>query len=124
MKIAACLVALSLLIWSGCASRPKVDVNKIDWNSRVGNYTYEQAVSELGKPDVLAETSEGTSADWVTKRSPNVSFGFGVGHSVGGGGFGSGVGVGTGVGPRPHGEYLHLNFGKDGRLASWSRVKH
>ena len=38
-----------LLALAGCATHPKVDPS-INWNSRIGSYTYEQAVSELGKP--------------------------------------------------------------------------
>ncbi len=36
------LAVLAIALWTGCASTPKVD-----WNSRVGNYTYDDAVKEL-----------------------------------------------------------------------------
>ena len=114
---------LLVALFTACAHRPKVDPN-INWNDRIGSYTYEQAVAELGKPDVLAESSEGRTADWILKRSPNMSFGFGVGGGVGGGRVGTGVGVGTSVSPPPRGEYLHLTFDAEGKLKSWSRVKH
>src|SRR6476619_4100614 len=117
------LVLLTSLVIAGCATRPKVDPN-IDWNSRIGNYTYDQAVAEIGKPDAVAETSEGRVADWILKRSPNMSFGFGVGNAVYGPHVGTGVGVGTSVSPPPHGEYLRLIFDPQGKLKSWSRVKH
>ena len=113
---------LSLVIF-GCASHPKIDPN-INWNERIGNYTYDQALAELGKPAVVAETSEGRYADWVIKRSPNVSFGIGVGGGTYGSHVGTGVGVGTSVSPPPHGEYLHLAFDPQGLLRSWSRVRH
>jgi hypothetical protein len=118
-------VAMLLLaaFFTACAHRPKVDPN-INWNERIGSYTYEQAVAELGKPDVLAESSEGRTADWILKRSPNMSFGFGVGGGTFGSHVGTGVGVGTSVSPPPHGEYLHLVFDAEGRLKAWSRVKH
>ena len=107
----------------GCASRPKIDPN-IDWSERIGNYTWDQAMAELGRPAVVAESSEGRSADWIIKRSPNVSFGFGVGGGSYGSGIGTGVGVGTSVSPPPRGEYLHLSFDPQGKLRSWSKVKH
>lgn len=110
-------------LFAACAHRPKVDPN-INWNDRIGSYTYEQAVAELGKPDMIAESSEGRTADWILKRSPNMSFGFGVGGGTFGSGVGTGVGVGTSVSPPRHGEYLHLVFDPEGRLKSWSRVKH
>ena len=47
----------------GCAS------TKIDWNSRIGNYTYDQAVLELGPPDKYAKLTDGTVvAEWMTRR--------------------------------------------------------
>src|SRR3989442_1020288 len=39
---------------TGCAS------TKIDWNSRIGNYTYDQTVVELGPPDKYAKLTDGT----------------------------------------------------------------
>ena len=107
----------------GCASRPKIDPN-INWSQRIGNYTWDQALAELGRPAVVAESSEGRSADWVLKRSPNISFGFGVGGGTYGSHVGTGVGVGTSVSPPPHGEYLHLDFDAEGRLKGWSKIKH
>jgi hypothetical protein len=121
-NIALFVAGFTLLFLAGCATRPKVDPN-IDWNSRVGNYTYEQAVAELGKPDVVAESSDGKVVDWILKRSPNMSFGFGVGHSVFGPRVGTGVGVGTSVSPPPHGEYLRLVFDPQNKLKAWSRSR-
>jgi len=117
------LSAVLTLMNFGCASHPKIDPN-INWNDRIGNYTFDQALAELGKPAVVAESSEGRYADWVIKRSPNMSFGFGVGGGTYGSHVGTGVGVGTSVSPPPHGEYLHLAFDPQGTLRSWSRVKH
>ena len=107
----------------GCASHPKIDPN-INWSGRIGNYTFDQALAELGPPAVVAESNEGRFADWVLKRSPQMSFGFGVGGGSYGSHVGTGVGVGTTVSPPPHGEYLHLDFGPDGYLRAWSKVKH
>ena len=119
-----CYFAAGLLLAvAGCASHPKVDPN-INWDTRIGSYTYDQALHELGRPDVVAESSAGRAVDWVTKQSPNMSFGIGVGSSVFGPHVGTGVGVGTSVSPPPHGEYLHLTFGPDGKLTSWSKVTH
>src|SRR5436190_35493 len=118
-----CASILSAMLLFGCATRPKVDPN-IDWNVRIGNYTYEQAVAELGKPDAVAESSDGTVVDWILHRSPNVSFGVGMGHSVYGPGIGTGVGVGTSVAPPPHGDYLRLVFDPQNKLKAWSRTRN
>jgi len=121
-----CLLAVLgtlYLVTFGCASRPKIDPN-INWSQRIGNYTYEQALAELGPPAVIAESGEGRSADWVLKRSPNMSFGFGVGGGTYGSHVGTGVGVGTSVSPPPRGEYLHLDFDREGKLKGWSKIRH
>ena len=52
------------LLFAGCASGKQVD-----WNSRIGTYTFDQAVLELGPPDKQAELSDGTLvAEWETAR--------------------------------------------------------
>ena len=108
-----CFLALLL---AGCASTPKAD-----WNSRIGSFTYDQAVAEMGPPDKSARLSDGSSvAEWFSKHSSSVSFGVGTGFYS----RGSSVGVGQTVGTSPSGEYLRLTFGADGKLARWERVRH
>ncbi len=109
------LIVLALLTGS-CASGPKANIKDIDWGKRIGMYTYEEALAELGEPNVISETNEGTIAEWVLRRSPMVSFGFGLG--------GPGAGVGTSVSPPPSGEYLQLTFDKDGKLTQSARVRY
>ena len=48
------ILALTLAFLAGCATTPPVD-----WNIRVGNYTYYQAVSELGPPARQVGLSDG-----------------------------------------------------------------
>ena len=124
MKLAwVSLIALVFLTGS-CVSGPKTNIKGIDWGSRIGKYTYEEARAELGEPNVIGESSEGMIAEWVLQRSPMVSFGFGLGGAGYGSHTGAGVGVGTSVSPPPSGEYLHLRFDKNGKLAEWSRVRY
>ncbi|MGH9578308.1 MAG: hypothetical protein ACRD3R_12790, partial [Terriglobales bacterium] len=55
-------LVLSALLLAGCATA-------IDWNTRVGTYTYDQAVLELGPPDKHAQLSDGTTvAEWLAYR--------------------------------------------------------
>ena len=122
MKMIGLVFAALSLVLAGCATRPKVDPH-IDWNQRIGSYKYDQAVVELGKPDVVGESSEGKMAEWITRRSSRVSFGFGVGHGMYGRHSATGVGVGTSVSQPPGGEYLRLTFGQDGNLKAWSKVR-
>lgn len=112
--LAVALVCFAVLLGAGCTTKPKVD-----WNARVGSFTYDQAVIEMGPPDRVTEISEGRKvADWVTGRtsSPRVSFGFG---SYGGGG---GVGVGTGTGGNPIEKILRLTFDREGQLLHWENT--
>jgi hypothetical protein len=106
----ALLVVTSLLV-TGCQSSPKVD-----WNSRVGSYTFDQAVTEMGPPDKSSKLSDGSLvAEWAVGRpSGGISFGLGTGYSSGNAGVGVGQSVSTGGSQR----FLRLTFDADGRLAA------
>ena len=112
--LCALLFAVSLALWlGGCASKPKVD-----WNARVGNFTYDQAVVELGPPNRQSDLSDGRKvAEWVTGYSG------GSGMSIGFGSFGrhTGVGVSQSVGSGGYERILRLTFGNDGKLTEWKR---
>jgi hypothetical protein len=115
-----------LLCWillAGCASHPKPNFSA-DWSSRVGSYTYDQAVGELGRPTVYGESSEGKTAEWTIRQSSGVTFGIGVGQGFYGPHGAVGVGTGTAFTPPPSGEYLRLKFDQDGKLKEWSKVKY
>ena len=87
----AILLLVSFAI-AGCQTTPP-----IDWNSRVGNYTYDDAVTQLGPPDKQAKLSGGkTVAEWIKHREGGTNFSIGTGFYGGGGGFGVGQIVGTG----------------------------
>jgi hypothetical protein len=117
------IILLSLVL-TGCATKPKVDRNR-DWSAFIGNYSFEQAVTELGRPYVSGEQSDGSRfGEWILRRSPQMSFGIGVGGGSIGRHGGVGVGVGTSVSPRPHGEYLRLDFGTNGMLKVWAKTRH
>ena len=57
-------VFILLLLFLGIALSACKSTPKIDWNGRVGNYTYDQAVMELGPPDKTATLSDGKP--WLT----------------------------------------------------------
>jgi len=124
MKLAWLSLIVLVFLAGSCTSGTKVSVKDIDWGSRIGTYTYEEALAELGEPDVIGQSSEGKIAEWVLQRSPNFSFGLGFGSGSFGRHTSTGVGVGTSVSPPPSGEYLHLRFDKDGKLAEWTRVRY
>jgi hypothetical protein len=114
------LIGLALLgsgpLLTGCSSPPK-----IDWDARVGHYTRDQAVEELGPPASSATLSNGNVvADWLTKRLPQSGF------SVGTGFYGGpvGVGVGQNISTAPRAQYLRLTFNADGQLLRWERVTY
>lgn len=117
------VVLLSVLL-AGCATTPKVDRNR-DWNAFIGNYSFDQAVAELGRPYLSGEQSDGNRfGEWILSRSPEMSFGFGVGTGSYGSHGGVGVGAGTSVSPPPRGEYLRLDFGTNGMLSAWAKTRH
>jgi len=116
VKFSFLWIAALLLAVSGCKTTPPVN-----WDTRVGNYTYDQAVIELGPPDKKETLSDGSLVtEWVTRRQGS---GFSVG--VGSGGFvGNNTVVGGGVSQTVgsyHDKVLKLVFGPDNRLTSWSK---
>ena len=104
-------ITLAALVLAGCVTQ------KIDWSARVWNYTYDQAVMELGPPDKSAKLTDGTVvADWLTHHAQTI------------------------VAPEPYfappgcyfgpltpmrtetylpAQYLRLTFGADGKLTAW-----
>ena len=48
---------------TGCATQ------RVDWAARVGHYTYEQAVVDLGPPEKHAKLADGALvAEWLVNR--------------------------------------------------------
>jgi hypothetical protein len=108
------LAPMLALVLAGCVTQ------KIDWSARVGNYTYDQAVMELGPPDKSAKLTDGTVvADWLTHHAQTI------------------------VAPEPYfaqpgcyfgpltpmrtetylpAQYLRLTFGADGKLKKWKKL--
>lgn len=91
----------------------------MDWSGRVGTYTFDQAVMELGPPYKQGTLTDGTRvADWMTRRG-------GVRRMVIGGYDYSPYYHGA-AGPaymdysRPD-YFLRLMFASDGQLKEWSR---
>ncbi len=114
-RLASGLLAVLVLVTAGCASTPKPD-----WNQRVGSYTYDEAVRELGPPVGSTRLQDGSIvAEWFLKYGSQMSFGFGTGV----GGPMGGVGVGHSVTTPPKGHYLRLIFGPDGKLQHWEKFE-
>ena len=105
------LLAVALLLATACKTTPPVD-----WNSRVGTYTSDQAVKDLGPPDKYAKLTDGTSVvEWVRHSNTGLSFGIGTGVV----GSHSALGVGQTVNTSPGDKLLRLIFGPDDTLQSW-----
>jgi hypothetical protein len=110
-----CLGLLAVL-GTGCASR------RVDWQARVGAYSYDDAVREMGPPEKSAKLSDGSMvADWITSRGMRSSAVYGTGwhpyspYAWGGGGQ---VVVDQGTPDR----FLRLTFDAQGKLASWKPI--
>jgi hypothetical protein len=103
-----------LLMWVGvllgfaaCATN-----SKELWNSRIGHYSYDQAVLELGPPDKMAQLTDGTKVgEWMTHRGGTRGTFFG--------------------GPGPYISYnefqtpdyfLRLSFDAAGNLKEWRKL--
>ena len=105
---------MMVFILAGCATQ------KIDWAGRVGNYTYDQAVLELGPPDKQATLGDGTVvAEWLTRR--------GHGYTTPAFGYAPWSYYGPYYYPGYVDSYtpdvfLRLTFGPDGKLIAWRKL--
>ena len=113
MSVLASLWLAVAFVVAGCKTTPTVD-----WNSRVGHYTYDQAVADMGPPDKQTKLSDGeTAAQWITLHGNNGGVSFGTGFY--GGNYG--VGVGQSVGQTYPDHVLQLTFTTNNVLASWKK---
>ena len=111
------LLALAGVFLAGCETTPPVD-----WQARVGTYTYDQAVTNLGPPDRQAKLTDGdTVAKWITYHGggTGLSVGLGTGYISGGGGSASAAGVGVGQSIGNNDKVLTLTFGTNNVLKAW-----
>lgn len=121
-KVMSCfpvICVLMALLTAGCVTRPR-----IDWSARVGNYTFDQAVIDLGPPDKSAKLSDGSIvAEWVILRGGYTTYSFGYGEGAPGLPYGTYPGWAYG----PYGvtrypdRHLRLVFDPEGRLKSWKQ---
>ena len=115
LKLFLCVAGLVI---AGCAT------GRVDWSTRVGSFTFDQAVIELGPPDKQAKLSDGrTVADWVSRSSGGTSVSVGSGFGGGYyGGYRGGVGVvQTYNYPDTYESKLRLTFSTNSVLEKWVR---
>ena len=124
MKLSRALFLIVVLLAGGCASGTRAIVSDTEWRSRIGTYTYGDALAELGEPNMIGESSEAKIAEWILRQTPAFSFGFGLGGGSYGHHSGTGGGAGATVSPPPGGEYLRLRFDQDGKLVEWTKVRY
>lgn len=101
---------VAVFLWTGCATE------KVDWKTRIGNYTYDQAVKEYGPPDHREKLTDGTVvADWEVREShtvvmphPNLTPPDGLGPAM--------PGYSSTYVPS---YYMRLTFGPDDHLQSY-----
>ncbi len=106
------LALAAMLIIAGCATQ------RIDWASRIGTYTFDNAVLELGPPDKQAKLQDGTVvAEWLTNRGGSYAYpAYGYGNYP----------YWYATPPTPTyvdspDFYLRLTFGPDGKMQSWKK---
>jgi len=100
---------LAIAFINGCGT-----IQPVDWNSRVGHYTYAQAVNELGPPNRQSRLSNGgTEFKWFLQPSGNT----GMANNGMNNGFGVGQNISVGFNDR----CLQLTFDTHGVLTAWSK---
>jgi hypothetical protein len=105
------LWALALVI-TGCTTA------HVDWNARVGTYTFDQAVNELGPPDKQTQLTDGrTVADWITRYPGGPSVSVGTGFSA----YPGGVTYVQTYPPNYYEDVLRLTFNTNHVLENWKK---
>jgi hypothetical protein len=104
-------VLLFSALLNGCVTAPR-----IDWNKRVGTYTYDQSVRELGVPDKYQKLSDNSIvAEWALQHyTPDYALYGGGGYWDHPFAFGYGYPVSS-----AYTRWLRLIFAPDGRLQSF-----
>ena len=108
----AAMAILFVTLFTGCAT------TQTNWNSRIGTYTYDQAVIDLGPPDKQAKLDDGrTVAEWISRynNGGNTAIVSGLYGSPGGLGF-----IQT-TGPQYYESKLQLIFTPNNILTAWSK---
>jgi hypothetical protein len=108
--------AMALLLaglLAGCATQ------KIDWATRVGHFTFDQAVIEFGPPDKQAKLSDGILvAEWITSRGYSQTY---ATYSYGYPRWYNGPMYPGYVETYSPDYFLRLIFDPDGQLKSWKK---
>jgi len=106
-------VLVTILGLAGCAT------NKVNWAARVGHFTHDDAIVELGPPDKQARLTDGAVvAEWLTKRGRSIVYAGGAGLYGYPGYYGGVYPTYVQTGPD---YFLRLTFGTDGKLTAWKR---
>ena len=104
------LFGLVTILFAGCAT-------PIDWNSRIGHYTYDQAIGDYGPPDKQARLTDGKLVvEWITRYNNGGSAVF-----VGSGVYPGQVGVVQTFGPSYYESILRLTFDTHYVLYAWTK---
>lgn len=104
------LLAIAVLLIASVACKT---LSPTDWDARVGTFTFDDAVKELGPPDKSATLTDGTRvAEWMVIRGWNAP----TFHT-----FPDGRIIRT-DGSRGPDRWLRLTFPPDGKLSEWRRL--
>jgi len=100
------------LVMAGCATY------QATWDKRVGVFTYDQAVTELGPPDQQAKLSDGqTVGEWISRYNTGGTIGMGTTSFYNGP---ASFGVMQGA-PAYRESKLRLTFTTNNVLSAWSK---
>lgn len=112
----SCAVIALCAFWvTGCTA------SKVNWDSRIGNLTYDQAIVEMGPPDRSANLSDGrTVAEWLTFRGR--TGGRHYPSSFYAPYYGSYSPTWYHSEPSFPDQFVRLTFSPEGRLENWKKV--
>ena len=120
MRLILSLIAAVVLmaLTNGCATP-----HRVNWNTRIGQYNYDQAIKELGVPDKFQKLSDNSAvAEWALAHYTLdcATYGYSGGYWQHGW-VAPAIGYGYPTGPDFYNRWLRLVFGSDGKLAMFKQ---
>lgn len=108
-----CLGVLTAMILTGCST-----TSSVNWDARIGTYSWDDALAEFGDPDRVADLEGGVkAAEWITERNISRASAADDPFYTRGETIRPNQTYGTTAPPK----VLRLSFKPDGKLFDWHR---
>jgi len=104
---------LAVTLLSACST-----TSSVNWDDRIGHYSWDDAVTEFGDPDRVADLDGGVkAAEWIKERTTGLASASDTPSYV----RGEAIAPSQTYGSTAPAKVLRLSFTPDGKLFNWER---